>query len=188
MSRILLHNCCGPCSTYTVKKLREGPFEVTGFWYNPNIHPFSEHQRRFENLERFAGLVEMPLIVEDGYEMITYLRAVAGHEREGERCLICYRLRLGRTAQVAAREGFDCFSTTLLISPYQQHDMLRSVGEEMSSLHGVPFYYEDFRVGYRESRNISRDLDLYRQQYCGCIFSEWERFRDRPQRKATKLV
>ena len=128
----------------------------------------------------------MPVSVEEGYDMVTYLRAVSGHEREGERCLICYRLRLGRTAQVASREGFDCFSTTLLISPYQQHEMLRLVGEEMASLHGVPFYYEDFRVGYRESRNISRDLDLYRQQYCGCIFSEWERYRDKPQLPARR--
>ncbi len=188
MKRILLHNCCGPCSTHTVKKLREGPFDVTGFWYNPNIHPFTEHQRRFENLELFARIVGMPVIVEEGYDMITYLRAVNGHEREGERCLICYHLRLGLTAEVAAREGFDCFSTTLLISPYQKHELLRSVGDEMSRRYGVPFYYEDFRIGYRESRQMAKDLDLYRQQYCGCIFSEWERYREKEQRKAAKAA
>ncbi|MDO8672060.1 MAG: epoxyqueuosine reductase QueH [Dehalococcoidia bacterium] len=188
MKRILLHTCCGPCSTYTVKRLREELLAVTGFWCNPNIHPFTEHRRRLENLERFAQIVQMPLIVEEGYDIIDYLRAVAGYEREGERCLICYRLRLERTAQVASMKGFDYFGTTLLISPYQQHDSLKQIGEDMASLYGVPFYYEDYRSGFKESRNLSRELDLYRQQYCGCVFSEWERFRDKPPRRETKMT
>ena len=110
MASILLHCCCGPCATYTVKWLREHNFGVTAFWYNPNIHPFMEHQKRLESMQMLAKEMNLPLIIAAGYEMVDYFRAVVGHE--GNRCPDCYRLRLGKTAQVARENGFDAFTTT----------------------------------------------------------------------------
>ena len=174
MKKILLHTCCGPCTAYTVKRLREHGFEVTGFWYNPNVHPFTEHRNRLEAMRALASAFELPLIVTEGYDVIDFLRAVVGHE--GERCRDCFRLRLAKTAAVAKEKGFDAFTTTLLISPYQKHELLREVAEEAAREHGVEFYYEDFRPGYRESHNMSRELGLYHQKYCGCMYSEWEKY------------
>jgi len=174
MNQILLHCCCGPCATYTVNRLREEGFQVTAFWYNPNIHPFTEHRSRLEAMHTLAQLMELPLIATEGYDMIAYFRAVVGHEEE--RCGDCFKMRLGRTAAVAREKGFTSFTTTLLISPYQKHELLREVGETVAKEQGIDFHYEDFRTGFRESQRLSRELNLYHQKYCGCIYSEWERF------------
>ena len=174
MKKILLHTCCAPCATYTVNRLREMGFDITSYWYNPNIHPFTEHRNRLESMRAFAQAIDLPLIVAEGYDIIAYFRAVVGHE--GERCADCFRMRLERTAAVAKENEFPSFTTTLLISPYQKHDLLREVGEEVAKQHGVEFYYQDFRTGFRESQQLSRELDLYHQKYCGCVYSEWERF------------
>jgi len=174
--RILLHICCAPCATYTVARLREEGFEVTGFWYNPNIHPWTEHERRRESLARYAEAIELPVIWYERYEMPLFLRAVAGHERFGERCRICYRMRLERTAKVAVEGGFDAFTTTLLISPYQNQALIRRIGEELAAENGVKFHFENFRRGWSERGRLTKEYDLYRQQYCGCIYSEWERY------------
>ena len=114
------------------------------------------------------------MIIAEGFDMVTYFRAVVGNE--ANRCGDCYRLRLSRTAQVARDQGYDSFSTTLLISPYQKHELIREVGQEVGKEHGVAFYYEDFRAGFRESHHLARELDLYHQAYCGCVYSEWERY------------
>jgi predicted adenine nucleotide alpha hydrolase (AANH) superfamily ATPase len=174
MGRILLHACCAPCATHTVNRLREEGFDVTAFWYNPNIHPFTEHRHRLESMRTLAEAIDLPLLVADGYDMIDYFRAVVGHE--GERCGECFRMRLDRTATVASDNGFTLFTTTLLISPYQKHELLRRTGEAVARERGIDFHYEDFRTGFRESQRLSRELDLYHQKYCGCIYSEWERF------------
>jgi len=171
--RLLLHICCGPCSTYTIKRLREQGFEVSGFWYNPNIHPFAEHERRRECVRLYAEQVGLPMLWWKEYEMHVYLRAVVGHEAFGERCAICYRLRLERTAQ-AAQHGFDAFTTTLLISPYQQQALIRSLGEELGGKYGLEFYFENLRRGWSERGHMAREHNLYQQRYCGCIYSEWE--------------
>jgi hypothetical protein len=147
---------------------------VSGFWYNPNIHPFTEHQLRLQSAQDFAQKANLPLIIREGYEVITYFRKVVGHE--GKRCRDCFRLRLSRTASVARERNFDAFSTTLLISPYQDHNLLREIGEEIAREERVSFHYEDLRPGFRESQRMSRELELYRQKYCGCLYSEWERF------------
>jgi len=174
MERVLLHVCCAPCATHTVNRLREEGFDVTAFWYNPNIHPFTEHRNRLESMRTLAQAIDLPLLVADGYDMLDYFRAVVGHE--GERCGDCFRMRLDRTAAVARENGFSFFTTTLLISPYQKHELLRQTGDAVASERGIPFYYEDFRTGFRDSQRLSRELDLYHQKYCGCIYSEWERF------------
>ena len=184
--RILLHICCGPCSTYPIKQLREEGFQVTGFWYNPNIHPWQEHQRRRESLEKYAEAVDLPVIWYEKYEMPLYFRAVVGHERFGERCRSCYRMRLEKTARVAAEggpsagsgRGFDAFTTTLLISPHQDQALIRQIGEEVAEEWEVEFYFENFRRGWSERGRLTREHDLYRQQYCGCIYSEWERYNE----------
>jgi len=174
VKKILLHCCCGPCAIYTVSRLREAGFEVTAFWYNPNIQPFTEHRNRLEAMRTAAQALKLPLIVAEGYEMLDYFRVVVGHE--GDRCRYCFRLRLRKTAAVAKGEGFDSFTTTLLISPYQKHELLKEIGEEVAREQGIEFHYEDFRAGFRESHRISRELDLYHQKYCGCVYSEWERY------------
>jgi hypothetical protein len=174
--RILLHICCGPCSTYPIERLREEGFQVTGLWYNPNIHPWQEHQQRRESAQKYAEAVDLPMIWYEKYEMPLYLRAVAGHERFRERCRICYQMRLERTAQVAAEGGFDAFTTTLLISPHQDQALIRQIGEEVAEEWGVEFYFENFRRGWSQRGRLTREHDLYRQSYCGCLYSEYERY------------
>ena len=174
MPSLLLHTCCASCATYCIKHWQQKGLEVTAFWYNPNIHPFTEHQRRLQTVLGFAQKANLPLIISDGYDVISYFRMVVGHE--GERCGDCYHLRLSMTAMVARMKGFDAFATTLLISPHQKHELLKEVGEDIAQKEKVDFLYEDLRTGYNESRQMSKELDLYRQQYCGCLYSEWERF------------
>ena len=172
--RILLHICCAPCATYSVQRLRELGFAVTGFWYNPNVHPFSEHERRRETLARYAVEIDLPVIWEPGYGVVGYMRAIGGHERYRERCRICYEMRLERTAQVAGDEGFDAFTTTLLISPYQGQDTIRALGEAAGVRHGVRFFFENLRRGWADHFEAVREHELYSQRYCGCLYSEWE--------------
>ncbi len=174
MISILLHCCCGPCTAYVAKWLREHDHEATAFWYNPNVHPFTEHQKRLESMQALAKGMSLPLIIAEGYEMVDYFRAVAS--REGDRCRECYRLRLDRAARVAGEKGFEAFSTTLLISPYQDQGMIREMGERAGRENGVEFYHQDFRDGFRESQRICGELGLYHQRYCGCLYSEWERY------------
>jgi hypothetical protein len=171
---LLLHICCGPCGTYPINRLRQLGFSVTGFWYNPNIHPYAEHERRRQCVAEYASEVGLPMIWSEGYEMPLYFRQVAGHEARGERCDICYRLRLERTAQMARESGFDAFTTTLLISPYQQQTLIRSIGEELAARNGVEFYFENLRRGWGERGRLAREHHLYQQQYCGCIYSAEE--------------
>ena len=174
MTSVLLHCCCGPCATYTARNLQDEGREVTTLWYNPNIHPFTEHQKRLEAMQTLAHEWAFPLIVTEGYEMLDYLRAVTGHE--GNRCTDCYRMRLDRTAQIAREKGIDSFTTTLLVSPYQSHELIRKVGNEAAKANGVEFLFRDFTDGFRESHQMAKELDLYLQKYCGCIYSEWERY------------
>jgi predicted adenine nucleotide alpha hydrolase (AANH) superfamily ATPase len=172
--RILLHICCGPCGTYTIQRLRALGFEVVGFWYNPNIHPFAEHEKRRETLAGYAESVALPVVWNPGYDMPLYFRAVVGHEAFGERCRRCYRLRLEKAAQVAREGGFDAFTTTLLISIHQDQAAIRAIGDEVGETYGVAFFYENFRKGWAERGRMANEAGLYKQHYCGCIYSEWE--------------
>ena len=114
------------------------------------------------------------MIVSEGYDMLDYFRSVVGHE--GNRCTDCYDMRLNKTAQLASDSGFDAFCTTLLISPYQDQYLIKEVGDRAAARNNTSFYFKDFRDGFRESQQMAKELDLYRQKYCGCIYSEWERF------------
>jgi predicted adenine nucleotide alpha hydrolase (AANH) superfamily ATPase len=171
---LLLHVCCAPCATYCVQRLRELAFCVTGHWYNPNVHPYSEHERRRQTLVQYAAQIDLPVLWEPGYEMVAFLRAVVGREAFRKRCRICYRLRLERTAQTAAREGYDAFTTTLLISPYQDQAAIQEIGQALAERYGVSFYFENFRRGWAEHGQMVREHELYSQRYCGCVYSEWE--------------
>ena len=177
--RILLHACCGPCATYPTVRLREEGFTVTAWWYNPNIHPFMEHERRREALEQLAAAVQLEVLAEPDYELAAFFRAVVGQEALRERCRLCYSLRLERAAQAARAGGYDAFTTTLLISPYQDEAALREIGTAAGEAAGVPFYYERFRQGWTVRGQMARAYGLYRQQYCGCVYSEWERYSGR---------
>jgi predicted adenine nucleotide alpha hydrolase (AANH) superfamily ATPase len=125
-------------------------------------------------MQALAKGMSLPLIIDEGYEMVDYFRVVVGHE--ADRCPECYRLRLDRTARIAGEKGFRAFSTTLLISPYQDQGLIREIGERAGRENGVEFYHQDFRDGFRESQRVCRELGLYHQRYCGCLYSEWERY------------
>lgn len=172
--KMLLHVCCGPCTAYPLTYLRERGFTPTGYFYNPNIHPYKEFRRRLETAQEFAQKTEFTLVVEEDYALEEFLtQAVV--DIPG-RCRMCYEMRLRKAAQYAKANGFDCFSATLLVSPYQKHDLIRQVGEQIAMEEGIPFYYADYREGWQQGVMLSKELELYRQPYCGCIFSEKERY------------
>lgn len=178
--RLLLHACCAPCSSATLERLA-GHFELTILYYNPNIYPPQEYHRREAELERFvvqAGyrfpVVELPYRPEEFYN------AVRGLEQEperGARCTVCYRLRLERAARYAAENGFDWFCTTLSISPVKDPVRLNDIGSELAGRYGLRYLPSEFRKkdGYKRSLALSAEYGLYRQDYCGCVFSKQER-------------
>jgi predicted adenine nucleotide alpha hydrolase (AANH) superfamily ATPase len=154
--------------------MKAGGFDVMGFFYRHNIHPYSECLRRQETLEGYARQIDLRLIIQEGYDLEGFIQNVV--YREKDRCTYCYHDRLRTTALMAKRGKFDYFSSTLLYSKFQKHDMLKSIGESIGKSIGVPFFYEDFRSGWKEGIDTSKNLGMYRQQYCGCIYSEKERY------------
>ncbi len=186
MKRVLLHICCGPCTFYPLQRLREQDMDIIGFFYNPNIHPYQEWLRRLEALETVAASRKLRLIVRQDYPLEEFLRNIAF--RENQRCIYCYSTRLEAAARLAKKSKFDGFSTTLLFSKRQKHDLVKSIGEEAARKYKIAFYYEDFRVGWKEGQRMAEEAGIYRQQYCGCIFSEKERFYKKRSEKSTKMV
>ena len=174
---LLIHICCAPCAIYPVQELRSGCMDVTGFFFNHNIHPYQEYRKRLETVREYAAMVELEVLYRDEYRLEEFLGAVAG--KPDERCLYCYASRLEVAAAEAACRGFDAFSTTLLYSRYQKHDVIAELGSGLAGKYGVRFHYADFRAGWQKGIDISRKLGLYRQQYCGCIYSEKERYQPR---------
>ncbi|MDD5475844.1 MAG: epoxyqueuosine reductase QueH [Syntrophales bacterium] len=178
--KILLHICCAPCAIHPLHELRREGHQVTGFFDNPNIHPLPEYRKRLETLIDYAAQEGLPLIQADHYEPEAYFNAI---RFEGtRRCAACYRLRLKRTALTARREGFEGFTSTLFYSIYQDHGLLKEIAGECAAEKGLDFCYQDFREGWREGVSLSRRMGMYRQRYCGCLFSEKERF-EQDQRK-----
>ncbi len=171
---ILLHICCAPCTVYPLKILRNENMKVAGFFYNPNIHPYLEFQKRLHTLREYSRQADLAVIYDEKYYLREFLREVVGHE--DARCAVCYALRLRATAIIARKNRCDAYSTTLLYSRYQRHELIKKIGAKIARECGVPFYYRDFREGWREGIDGSRALNLYRQSYCGCIYSEQERY------------
>ncbi|MDR2375105.1 MAG: epoxyqueuosine reductase QueH [Treponema sp.] len=183
--KLLLHSCCAPCSTGCLAGLEEEGIKPVLFWYNPNIHPWTEYRSRRDCLENFAQGKNLDLVKIDEYGLRLFLRetntaeagGMAGEDPKTGRCNCCYRLRLEKTAECARQGAYDCFSTTLLISPYQRHEDIKKTGEELAVRYGVAFFYRDFRPFFRAGQTDARKRGLYMQKYCGCIFSEEERYR-----------
>lgn len=172
--KLLLHICCAPCSIYPVRILRESDYDIMGYFDGSNIHPYTECLKRQQTLSDYAAQINLKLIIQEEYELESFLRNVVF--REKNRCQICYHHRLRSTALLAKRGKFDRFSTTLLYSKYQNHDAIKTIGEAVGKEAGVPFHYLDFRRGWKEGIRVSKQLGMYRQQYCGCIYSEKERY------------
>jgi predicted adenine nucleotide alpha hydrolase (AANH) superfamily ATPase len=172
MERLLLHTCCGPCFLGTWEDLKDSSLQVTNYFYNPNIQPNEEYRKRLDNFKKAAqGKTE--LIIEEAYDQKEHKKAISGLEDKFlQRCVKCYELRLEKTAKKASEEGYDYFSTTLLVSPYQQHETLKEIGENLGKKYSVNFYYRDFRPHYREGQEAAKKGDIYRQRYCGCLYSK----------------
>lgn len=171
MSRLLLHICCAPCLCYPYQALSEEKTDITGFWFNPNIHPYQEYQARLGSVRDFAQNHGLEIIYNDSYPLEENLSLLLK-----DRCRICYSIRLEAAAREAAHRGYDGFSTTLLYSIYQKHELIRDLGTDIGKKFGVEFFYRDFRLGWEIGKEKARDLELYRQKYCGCIFSERDRY------------
>ena len=176
--KLLLQTCCAPCSIRCVDALSAGGIQPDLFLFNPNIHPYTEYRSRLDSLCGFVDGKKLSLTVEGEYGLRSFIGAVENGMKTDatQRCNFCYRLRLEKTARVAATRGYDAFSTTLLISPYQNHELIKQIGEEMSALYGLEFFYRDFRPHFREGQNQARAAGYYMQKYCGCIYSEEERY------------
>lgn len=172
--KLLLHCCCGPCSVMPTKISREAGHELAAYFYNPNIHPYREYKKRRNAFREFMEAEKISFAIDDLYDMEDFLRRVA--EKPAARCVDCYEMRLRRAAEFAAREKFDGFSTTLLVSPYQKHELIRVTGERLAAEYGIEFLYQDFRPWFREGQEIARERGLYMQGYCGCIYSEKDRY------------
>ena len=174
MEKTLLHICCAPCSIMCIDTLRADGIEPVGYWYNPNIHPVTEYRSRRDTLIQYAKDIGMELHVRDDYGLREFVRAI--YPELENRCGVCYEMRLFEAAKFAAENGFASFSTTLLISPYQNHELLIETAEKAAKEYGIEFLYRDFRPRFREGQAKARELGLYMQKYCGCVFSEEERY------------
>ena len=170
---MLLHICCGPCLIYPFSRLIDQGFKIKGFYYNPNIFPISEYHRRVEALkilsQEFSLVVEYP-----EHKGSDFVQAINTPELLARRCVICWSLRLRKTAWQAKKNGFTVFSTTLLVSPYQNHGLLKQLGHQIAQEVGIDFYYEDFRLGFKQAQIEAKQRGIYRQKYCGCSYSEIE--------------
>jgi len=172
--KILLHACCAPCLVIPYDDLSKEEHEVTAFFFNPNIHPYSENLRRQDAFNSYTEVNGISVMKDDtGLEMEDWFREIVF--REPQRCRLCFNFRMDVVARLAEVKGFDAFSTTLLYSRFQKHDLLKTSCEAISEIHRIPFIYRDWRTGWNEGVKRYRKLGFYRQKYCGCLYSEKER-------------
>ena len=186
MNKTLLHTCCAPCSVSCVEQLRTEGIEPIAYWFNPNIHPYQEYKARRDTLIGYAEQIGMELIVQEDYGLRGFVCAVA--EDIDHRCEKCYEMRLEQAAEFASENGFSSFTSTLFVSPYQNHELLKAVGETMAKKYGVEFLYRDFRPGFLAGQAKAREMGLYLQKYCGCIFSEEDRYEKKIGRARTRFA
>ena len=176
--KVLMHICCAPDATYPLFYLRGRHYKVTGFFYNPNVHPITEYEKRVFEVQKFANVVKMPLVL-GNYDIKEWFEYIKGLEKEpegGKRCYLCYELRLRKTAELAKELHFDYFTTTLSISPHKNSKWIFEIAKSLEEEYGVKFLYADFkkRNGFKSSVILSRYFNMYRQNYCGCVFSKIE--------------
>lgn len=193
--KLLLHTCCAPCLTGSRIPFQEEGFVINAYWYNPNIHPFTEHERRFQTFQRYLFLEPMEYVIEEGFLQYEFIKGQIdasasieeneelkkssgsmGPLQRKERCRFCYTNRMESTARFAKEKGYDCYSTTMLLSRHQDHELIRKVCNKMADRYGIEFIYKDLRKQWKDSIRISKELRLYKQSYCGCVFSEHERY------------
>lgn len=182
---ILLHICCAPCAIYPIESLRKAGHVIAGYFYNPNIHPYSEYLKRKAEVEKISKPCGVNVIY-GPYDLEKYFQTVAYDGRMEDRCPECWWLRLFYTARFAKENGFDAFTTTLLGSPYQDKEVIKNVGEDIAAKAGLKFYLEDFTSGFKAAHDKARAEGVYCQNYCGCLFSEKERIEERERRKKEK--
>jgi epoxyqueuosine reductase len=182
--KILFHICCAPCAIYPVQELRAAGLDVTGFFDNHNIHPYQEYRRRLDAVAAYAEMNSLEVMYREAYRLEEFLAAVAAQPEQ--RCSYCYASRLEKTAEAAAAGGFEAFSSSLLYSRHQNHEHIRQLGEQAGRKFGVHFHYDDFRRGWQEGIRLSKAMGLYRQQYCGCVYSEKERYSPKSPIKGSK--
>lgn len=186
--KLLLHICCAPCSAACIKVLREENIDIVGYWYNPNIHPFKEYDNRLKALKEYSKMINLNVIYDDFYGLDEFVKNTVNII--DNRCGYCYLSRMERVVKYAHDNGYDAFSSTLFISPYQKHDLLKNICEKLSKKYNIQFLYRDFRPYYELGREMFRETGLYMQKYCGCIFSERERYKkeiDSSKIKSDKL-
>ena len=174
MEKVLMHTCCAPCSVACIRMLREEEIEPVSLWYNPNIHPVTEYRARRDTLKEYAASVGMELIVHEEYGLRRFIEGI--YPDFDHRCGFCYRIRLEEAARTAKELGFQAFTTTLLVSPYQNHELIVQTAGQLAEEYGIAFLYRDFRPRFREGQQEARELGLYMQKYCGCVFSEEDRY------------
>ncbi|MCM8790458.1 MAG: epoxyqueuosine reductase QueH [Candidatus Omnitrophica bacterium] len=180
---ILLHICCAPCAIYPIEELRREGHKVGGFFYNPNIHPYSEYLKRKESVQKYGQEMSLNVVVGD-YDIEGYFQHIVYNEAIANRCPVCWWLRIARSAKFAKDNGFDAFTTTLLGSPYQDQETIKNLCEDIAKKIGVKFYYKDFRSGFKASHDTARSKGIYCQNYCGCVFSEKERIEKKQKSKS----
>ena len=178
----LLHTCCAPCSLSCIDPLRAEGIEPVAFWYNPNIHPWKEYEARRDCLLAYAPTIEMQVIVDEDYGLRTFVEHVASDI--DHRCTYCYQHRL----EYAAEHGYGAFTSTLLASLYQDHDGIKAAAEKYARQYGVEFLYRDFRPNFRAGNQRARELGFYMQKYCGCVFSEQDRYQKQIDRDKKKFA
>ena len=180
--KLLMHTCCAPCSVYCIDTLRKEGIEPTFYWYNPNIHPYTEYKARRDCLKEYANSINVQAIFEEDYGLDEFCREAVKDLKA--RCTnYCYPVRLRKTFEYAKENGYDTVTTTLLYSIYQKHDFIKAYMEKVSKEFGIDFLYRDFRVGFWEGHQKAHDIGLYMQKYCGCIFSEEDRYSNPNQPK-----
>ena len=183
--KLLMHACCAPCSVYCVDTLRKEGIEPTIYFYNPNIHPYMEYRNRRNALEEYCKLENIKLKIEDEYGLKEFCKNVV--DKLNTRCIdFCYPVRLKKAFKYAKENGYDAVTTTLLYSIYQKHDAIKKICEDLSNEYGIKFIYRDFREGWKYGQEKARNLDIYMQKYCGCIFSEEDRYQDKIQKDKKK--
>ena len=184
--KLLMHTCCAPCSVYCIDSLRSENIEPTLYWFNPNIHPYIEYKTRRDTLIQYSDMVNAKLTLNENYGLRDFCKNVSNDI--DNRCVnYCYPVRLEQTAKYAKENGFDSFTTTLLVSPYQKHDAIHELGEKIAKKYDLNFFFCFFRVGFRDGQNKARELGLYMQKYCGCIFSEEDRYKKKIEKDKEKF-
>lgn len=186
MDSVLLHCCCAPCSLSCIEPLRAEGIEPVAFWYNPNIHPWKEYQARRDCLLEYAPTINMEVRVREDYGLRQFVEQVASDI--DRRCVYCYDHRIEGTARYAAEHSFTAFTSTLLASLYQDHDGIARAAEKYAKQYGVEFLYRDFRPNFRAGNQKARELGFYMQKYCGCVFSEQERYQKQIDRDKVKFA